>query len=89
MKELDVELILTRSPQAKGRVERRHGVFQDRFVKALRLKKIATLVFQLHSPSQRPMQVCRGPRRHAESLIQLLQKFALQVFVRLGLVEVT
>ena len=36
MKELDVELILAHSPQAKGRVERRHGVFQDRFVKALR-----------------------------------------------------
>jgi hypothetical protein len=43
MRELEVELILARSPQAKGRVERRHGVFQDRFVKALRLKKIATL----------------------------------------------
>ncbi len=43
MKELEVELILARSPQAKGRVERRHGVFQDRFVKALRLKKITTL----------------------------------------------
>jgi transposase len=43
MEELEVELILARSPQAKGRVERRHGVFQDRFVKALRLKKIDTL----------------------------------------------
>jgi hypothetical protein len=43
MRELEVELILARSPQAKGRVERRHGVFQDRFVKALRLKKIDTL----------------------------------------------
>lgn len=43
MQELEVELILARSPQAKGRVERRHGVFQDRFVKALRLKKIDTL----------------------------------------------
>ena len=43
MKELDVELILAHSPQAKGRVERRHGVFQDRFVKALRLRKISTL----------------------------------------------
>ena len=43
MKELEVELILAHSPQAKGRVERRHGVFQDRFVKALRLKKIDTL----------------------------------------------
>ena len=29
-----VELILANSPQAKGRVERRHGVFQDRLVKA-------------------------------------------------------
>jgi len=28
---------------AKGRMERRHGVFQDRFVKALRLKKIDSL----------------------------------------------
>jgi transposase len=43
MKELDVELILAHSPQAKGRVERRHGVFQDRFVKALRLRKIDSL----------------------------------------------
>ena len=43
MKELSVELIRAHSPQAKGRVERRHGVFQDRFVKALRLQKISTL----------------------------------------------
>jgi hypothetical protein len=43
MKELEVELILAHSPQAKGRVERRHGLFQDRFVKALRLRKISTL----------------------------------------------
>lgn len=43
MKELEVGLILAHSPQAKGRVERRHGVFQDRFVKALRLQKISTL----------------------------------------------
>lgn len=43
MRELDIELILAHSPQAKGRVERRHGVLQDRLVKALRLKEIATL----------------------------------------------
>lgn len=43
MHELGVELILAHSPQAKGRVERRHGVFQDRFVKALRLQQICTL----------------------------------------------
>jgi transposase len=43
MRELGVELILAHSPQAKGRVERRHAVFQDRFVKALRLQQIHTL----------------------------------------------
>ena len=43
MQELEVGLILAHSPQAKGRVERRHGVFQDRFVKALRLRKIDSL----------------------------------------------
>jgi transposase len=43
MQTLGVELILAHSPQAKGRVERRHGVFQDRLVKALRLKGISNL----------------------------------------------
>lgn len=33
MKQLDVELICANSPQAKGRVERRNAVFQDRLVK--------------------------------------------------------
>lgn len=43
MKELGVELILAHSPQAKGRVERRHQVFQDRLVKELRLRNISDL----------------------------------------------
>ena len=43
MQELDMELILAHSPQAKGRVERRNAVFQDRLVKALRLKGISDL----------------------------------------------
>jgi transposase len=43
MEELGVRLILAQSPQAKGRVERRHAVFQDRLVKVMRLKKISTL----------------------------------------------
>lgn len=43
MQQLGVELILANSPQAKGRVERRNGVFQDRLVKALRLKNISDL----------------------------------------------
>lgn len=43
MKVLKVKVIMAHSPQAKGRVERRHGVFQDRLVKALRLQKISSL----------------------------------------------
>lgn len=40
MAELGVRLIRAHSPQAKGRVERRNRVFQDRLVKELRLRKI-------------------------------------------------
>ena len=43
MKELGTKLILAHSPQAKGRVERRHAVFQDRLVKEMRLRKINTI----------------------------------------------
>jgi transposase len=43
MKELDVKLILARSPQAKGRVERSNGVMQDRLVKELALAKVKTI----------------------------------------------
>jgi hypothetical protein len=43
MQELEVTLILAHSPQAKGRVERRNAVFQDRLVKALRLAGISDL----------------------------------------------
>lgn len=37
---LDIELICAHSPQAKGRVERVHQTFQDRFTKALRVASI-------------------------------------------------
>ena len=43
MRQLEVELILARSPQAKGRVERMNATLQDRLVKALRRAKIADL----------------------------------------------
>jgi hypothetical protein len=43
MKELGVELILAHSPQAKGRVERRNAVFQDRLVKEMRLRNISDM----------------------------------------------
>lgn len=39
-KRLNIEVIKAYSPQAKGRVERKHGVFQDRFVKELKLNNI-------------------------------------------------
>jgi hypothetical protein len=40
---LGIEVIVARSPQAKGRVERNHGVYQDRFVKELRLAGISSI----------------------------------------------
>lgn len=40
---LGIELIVAHSPQAKGRVERNHGVYQDRFVKELRLAGIGSI----------------------------------------------
>jgi hypothetical protein len=43
MKQLSVELICAHSPQAKGRVERKNAVFQDRLVKEMRLRKISSI----------------------------------------------
>jgi transposase len=43
MEQLGVELILAHSPQAKGRVERRNGLLQDRLVKELRLAGLNNL----------------------------------------------
>jgi hypothetical protein len=43
MRQLNVELILANSPQAKGRVERMNGTLQDRLVKEMRLEKISDI----------------------------------------------
>ena len=43
MREQGVDLILAHSPQAKGRVERCHGLFQDRLVKEMRLRGICSI----------------------------------------------
>ena len=40
---LNVKIIKAYSPQAKGRVERNHGIYQDRFVKELKLRGITTI----------------------------------------------
>src|SRR5689334_5422869 len=42
-KKLGIEIITAHSPQAKGRVERSHGTYQDRLVKELRLAEINTI----------------------------------------------
>ena len=43
LRELDIELIKARSPQAKGRVERSFGTAQDRWVKEMRLADVRTI----------------------------------------------
>jgi hypothetical protein len=40
---LGIEVIAAHSPQAKGRIERNHGIDQDRLVKELRLADISTI----------------------------------------------
>ena len=40
---LGIEVIAANSPQAKGRIERNHGIDQDRLVKTLRLEGISTI----------------------------------------------
>jgi transposase len=42
-KQLGIEIITAHSPEAKGRVERNHGTYQDRLVKELRLAEIHTI----------------------------------------------
>lgn len=42
-RKLGIEIIRAYSPQAKGRVERKHGVYQDRLVKDLKLYGIKTI----------------------------------------------
>lgn len=42
-KKLGIRIIKAHSPQAKGRVERSHAVYQDRFVKALSLQGAKTI----------------------------------------------
>ena len=42
LEELKIDLICANSPQAKGRVERKHGLLQDRLIKEMRLRKISS-----------------------------------------------
>jgi hypothetical protein len=42
-RKLGIRIVLAHSAPAKGRVERKHGVYQDRFVKELALRGITTI----------------------------------------------
>lgn len=42
-KKLGIRIVAANSPEAKGRVERQHRIYQDRFVKELRLQDISTI----------------------------------------------
>ena len=42
-RQLGIKIITAHSPEAKGRVERHHGLYQDRLVKELRLAEINTI----------------------------------------------
>lgn len=42
-RKLGIEIIPASSPQAKGRVERSHGVYQDRLVKEIRLRRLVSI----------------------------------------------
>lgn len=42
-KKLGIRIIAANSPEAKGRVERSHGIYQDRLVKELRLEELSTI----------------------------------------------
>ena len=75
MDELGVQLIFARSPQAKGRVERMAGTFQDRLVTELRLAEAATIddanrVLADFLP--RFNQRFRVPLQHAETAYRVL-----------------
>ena len=48
LRELEIDYIAANSPQAKGRVERSHGVDQDRLIKELRLRGISTIAEANH-----------------------------------------
>ena len=73
--ELGIQLIFARSPQAKGRVERMAGTFQDRLVTELRLAEAATIddanrVLADFLP--RFNQRFRVPPQHAETAYRVL-----------------
>jgi transposase len=82
---LGIELITAHSPQAKGRVERRNGLLQDRLVKELRLRGVssieganAMLPDYLKDLNER---FCRKPAREANAHRALPEGQRLEEFL--------
>jgi hypothetical protein len=68
---LGIEIIKAYSPQGKGRVERSHKVYQDRFVKELRLKEIKTLeganqILSNYFVDELNLKFAKSPRSHQD-----------------------
>jgi len=81
MKELNVEIIHARSPQAKGRVERANQTMQDRLIKEMRLAGISTMeqanqFFQLGYLKKHNQQFAIKAQ-HAGNAHQSIEKYNL------------
>jgi hypothetical protein len=85
---LGIEVIIAYSPEAKGRVERNHGVYQDRFVKELRLEGISTIEKANEYLSRRYLptinaKFAKQPAEPEDAHVPLLSGFDLRdVFCR-------
>jgi transposase len=87
-KKLGIQIITAYSPQAKGRVERNHGVYQDRFVHELRLRGITTIeganalleefVPQLNEKFARPALKARDLHRRLPKNLDLRDVFCVE-----------
>ena len=86
---LDIAIIPANSPQAKGRVERAHGVQQDRLVKELRLRRVTTIeggnevlwggfVGQLNEKFAKPPAVKEDGHRPVPAGVNLAEVFCVE-----------
>jgi hypothetical protein len=88
LEDLGIELILALSPQAKGRIERLWGTFQDRLVSELRLAKasnreeanivLATILPQHNARFARPPKEAASCYRPVPAALDLATVFAFQ-----------
>lgn len=94
-KKLDIRIITAHSPQAKGRVERNHGVYQDRLVHELRLREITTMdgantllqngfVDQLNAKFARPPINTRDLHRRLAKNVDLRDVFCFEEYRAVG-----